>query len=368
MVSCCLCGSAVPNLAAHLTRVHPGVTLEAYADSFPGPVADPEYLSSFPAPRAAAPIVKILGIPCRVNHGVDAAVVEKTAPHYTLPTEKDPIAYKAHRRLFDALEQGDSVWVHGPPGSGKDEALRAYSTMTRCPTLVLTVVQGQDLSAWKFARSFTQDGTYWEEGVLLKAVRDGYRAADGRVIPYLIVLSDFDRCTASQAEELRGVLDSTEGKIIGPDGAVHRVLKGTRFAATANSMGQGDPSGRMVSARMIDGSIVDRFNYGVRFAPIGESTEEEIILKAHPILKKDGHARTIARIGSAVRAAAEKGDADFDWTVRSSLSLAKATARAIELGETNPVKYAFENIKDKAPNADVALCLDNAAASHIPRK
>lgn len=368
MFTCGICNASVRGLPAHLAKDHPGVDYDAYADAYPGPVAGPEYLSAFPTPRAAAPIIKALGIPLRVNYGVDPGVVEKTAPHYVLPTERDPIAYKAHRRLFDALEQGDSVWVHGPPGSGKDEAVRAYSATTRCPTLVLTVVQGQDLSAWKFARSFTQNGTYWEEGVLLKAVRDGYRTADGRVIPYLIVLSDFDRCTASQAEELRGVLDSTEGKIIGPDGTVHRVLKGTRFVATANSMGQGDPSGRMVSARMIDGSIVDRFSYGVRFAPIGESTEEEIVIKAFPILKKDGLARAIARISSAVRAAAEKGDADFDWTVRSTLALAKATARAVELGETSPVRYAFDNIKDKAPNADVALCLDNAASPHIPRK
>ena len=365
-MECKLCGKSAKNLAGHLLEKHPGVSFDVYADSYPGPVRKEEQLNALPPPRRASAKAEALGLRLSINHGIDPAVVEKTAPHYILPSVKDVGAYTAHRRLFDALEQGDSVWVHGPPGSGKDEAVRAYSSLTRCPTLVLTVVQGQDLSSWKFARSFTQEGTYWEEGVLLKAVRDGHVTPDGRRIPYLIVLSDFDRCTSSQAEELRGILDTTAGKIIGPDGATHRVLPGTRFVATANSMGAGDPSGRMVSARVIDSSILDRFAYAVKFAPIGESTEVEILVKAYPTLFHSGRAKTVAKIGTAIRAAVGKGEFEFDWTVRSALAFAKAVARALELGEKAPIQYAWSYLRDKAPDEQVAMGLDNCARPHIP--
>ena len=150
---------------------------------------------------------------------------------------------------------------------------------------------------------------------MFHALTEGYEAEDGRRVPYMILISDFDRATKSQAEFLRLIIDSISGRVQGPGGKIYNLFPGTQIVATANTSGGGDTRGRMVSANPIDGSIMDRFQRVIQFHWMEWKDEGPICQAKFPILATDAPA-VFDQIGKAtaiVRQAiyAEKLYAEF---------------------------------------------------------
>ena len=177
-----------------------------------------------------------------------------------------------------------SGYVWGMPGSGKDALYHAWSALTRTPAIIRQVKPGADIESWCFSRAFNEQGTFWEEGEVLKALRDGYLTASGRRVPYLILMSDFDRADPEQAEHLRLITDSIQGRVDGPAGRVYKVLPGTIIVATGNTAGGGDERGRMISARPMDASLMDRFERVIQFHWMDWKDEEQIVKAKFPLL------------------------------------------------------------------------------------
>jgi len=358
-------------LGDHVAEVH-GRTLENYVASFPGAhTCSAELFEKFSkrktADRKAAEAkglaLNFAGISFPVDLRVPAGVCLPMPDHYSIPK-----AGKLARDVQDvavALKRGRSVWVWGAPGTGKDAIFSALSAMTRRPALLFTVVQGADVQAWKYSRSFNALGTSWEEGVLLKALRDGYLAEDGSRIPYLIVFSDFDRATPQQAEELRQILDSIQGRVTGPTGEVWPVLAGTTIVATANTSGAGDSTGRCISAQPIDASILDRFERKVRFHSMEISDEEPIVRKKFPVLaaRYPLAISNMMKATEAVREGVEKEEFFCEWSHRTLCAWAGAVEDFLEslppaknnektVGVGGLLKRAARVVLDGLPDAD----------------
>lgn len=291
LLTCEICKADVPHwLGQHLQGVH-GLSLAQYGDQYPGqPIISPRLAviqGLTPAPRRAhpkimPPVVKMVGLEFPVNLGVPESACLPLPEHYQIPAHGDlgqDVNY-----VFVALYQGRSIYTWGEPGTGKDAIYHYWSWMTRTPGIIKQVIPGTDIESWFFSRSFDEKGTAWEEGDVLKALRDGYLRDDGTRVPYLCLFSDLDRAQKDQAEYFRLIADSIEGRIQGPAGRTDKVLKGTRVAATANTAGGGDPRGRMVSSNPIDGSIMNRFNYKVQFHPMAWEDEEPIVKAKYPQL------------------------------------------------------------------------------------
>lgn len=202
--------------------------------------------------------------------------------HYKLPEHGE--LGKDIKAASIALRNGRSLYVWGLPGSGKDAFFHYFSHTTHRPAILKQVKPGTNIESWFFSRSFNEKGTYWEEGEVLKALRDGYKTESGKVIPYLFLITDFDRADREQAENLRLITDSIKGRIDGPAGKTYKVLPGTLIVATANTAGAGDDRGRMVSANPIDASILDRFNVKLQFHWMSWEDECPIIESKFPFL------------------------------------------------------------------------------------
>lgn len=216
-----------------------------------------------------------------VHKGVPAQDCLPMPPFYQTPKHGE--LRKSLGRAFRHVFFKRSVYIYGPPGTGKDAAIHAVCAATRTPSAIYQIRPDLDISAWFFVRGFNKDQTCWEEGELLKQLRDGYQTETGERIPYLILFSDFDRASRSQAESLRLIMDSIEGRITGPDGRVYNVFPGTQIVATANTMGSGDENGRMISANPIDASILDRFNHKVLLQPMSWEDELPILKSKFPL-------------------------------------------------------------------------------------
>lgn len=289
---------------------------------------------------------------------------------YQVPTKG--AAGEAVKHASIALAKARSLFIHGAPGSGKDAIVHAYSALTRTPGLIFTICPDTDISSWLFSRAFNATSTYWEEGTLLKALRDGYTTQTGEVIPYIILLSDFDRANRAQAETLRLILDSIKGRVMGPDGQSVPVLPGTRIVATANSSGGGDMSGRL-SSNMIDASIMDRFQCKVQFVWLSVAEEMEILTRKFPRIFKiiPGAKAQIANALTAIRAVIHQGDLDCDFSARALSAWCLHIEDIIDMdfgganGTDSVPGQAFRVVSDGMPDDETRVAIRRIAHPHF---
>lgn len=262
-LTCKICGWEGHFLAYHLTSVH-HMTGEEYQTLHPGPVISDRLRSSMGTvdiPRV--PItetcqIDLAGVRFPVNLDVPEEACLPLPKHYVLPLNGTMGRVVSH--MMVGLKTKRSVWLYGPTGSGKDAIFHFFSNITRTPAVFIEMRPGEDISGLICSRGFQNGNTVWEEGRVLKALRDGYVTKKGDRVPYMVLISDIDRATPEQIEMLRPILDSIEGRICRPDGEVDRVLPGSMVVATANTAGDGTRSVMYVTAQAQDVSILNRFD------------------------------------------------------------------------------------------------------------
>lgn len=354
------------------------MTIKDYNDFYPGaPICSPVLAAKVPekkkvrTPQKVAAKVAFAGVNFAVNFGVPASACLPMPAYYAVPqygklaTDVQDVAV--------ALNKLRSIWVWGAPGTGKDAVFSALCAMTRRPSLLFTIVQGADVTSWKYTRAFNASGTSWEEGELLKALRDGYLTKDGERIPYLIVFSDFDRATRQQAEELRQILDSIQGRISGPTGEIWPVLPGTVIVATANSSGAGDTTGRCISANPIDASILDRFERKIRFHSMDSADEEPVLRAKFPLLaaKLPDSISSMMKATTAVRQAVATEEVYCEWSHRTLCAWAGAAEDILDtLAPKKPVtgiilRRAARVVLDGLPDMDTRDAVKRILDPHV---
>jgi hypothetical protein len=235
-----------------------------------------------PAPVVGDLKVAVGGIGLKVDAGAEPADCLPIPGAYRFPT-KGP-ASKSNMRVLMALAKGRNCFIHGPPGTGKDAIVHAFSAWTRKPCLMVTFRPGTDLAPWFYMRTYENGQSGWRYGALWYALTQGLTGRDGVARPPMILLSDVDRADSAQAEWFRILTDSISGRILGPDGKMHQLFPGTQFVCTANSCGTGDSRGRMISANPIDASIMDRLGRAVEFTYLAWEDESVVLREKFPVL------------------------------------------------------------------------------------
>ena len=288
-----MCGDSVKDfLGSHLGQHN--VTIAGYLEKFPGAPTVSDRLkakhTALPVPRRTLPPDPntlqrtFANITFLVNSDVPEDACLPMPENYIVPSHGDLGEEIQHVAI--GLKHHRSIYIWGMPGSGKDATIHAWSWLTRTPAMIRQVKPGTDIESWFFSRGFNEHGTVWEEGEVLKALRDGYLTSTGRRIPYLVLITDFDRANRDQAEHLRLITDSIQGRVDGPAGKIYKVLKGTRIIATANTAGGGDERGRMISSNPLDASLLDRFERKIQFHWMLWEDEGPIVLAKFPKLFK----------------------------------------------------------------------------------
>ena len=312
---CAECGFTAHYIGNHIQEAH-GLTLEEYSATYPNaPIASQVVVDKMNSrrKRRAVPsaltdlVVKFHDFEMKPNLNVDKAVCGtngKGPENYRLPQYGD-----AKDIIFDVLigiETGASQIIYGPAGTGKDAFWLNYSMATRTPCVSIQINPDTDFSKVLFSHEISAtEGTYEKEGHLAKCLTEGYTCSDGTVVPYLVILTDVDRCDPTQGEHLRLMLDSVQKRLQHPDGHTIPILEGTRIVATANSIGNG--SDRYTSAQVMDASILSRFTNKVEFCTLDWRDEEIIIRNKFPLLARQcgsltyGESSFFANIGTIVK-------------------------------------------------------------------
>lgn len=364
-IRCELDGEFVHHVPSHLAARY-GMTPEAYLQSHPG------------APLYSDTIL-------RIHQEKTKGIRREAAPHpedlkvrvgnYTLPVCWDvppeaclplPDHYRlpSHGALGDDIQRvlrywtkGRSTWIWGPPGSGKDAFPSALSAWTRTPAQIFPINPDINLMAWFYDKAFNTEGTCWEFGELFQALVHGYRSPiSGRQIPMTIVLSDFDRANRQQAEAVRLIADSIQGRVKGPRGETYPLLAGTRIIFTANTMGGGDATGRCVSANVLDASLVNRIERKVQFHQLDWRDELPVLKNKFPIFteKCSSHFSEIENAVTVLRKAVSDGNLYAEFSHRD-LCTWIGDCEDILHTETNPTRLlqrAFASYADGLPDIE----------------
>lgn len=290
------------------------------ADSFSSKEQYPSDCEGVLEKSGVLEMVNLGGLDFKVNAGVDPIACLKLPEHYRFPRFGE--ASSDIKEALIALKNNRSLYIYGLQGSGKDAFVQAFSHYTKFPAKRFTISPNTDIQSWLFTRALDEHGTTYEEGAFLTAVRDGYETSDGRRIPYLILLSDLDRASKSQAELLREVLDSIEGRIGGPRGVTYPVFPGTLIVATGNTNGVGDLRGRCVSANPMDSSLLDRFERMFQFHWLDWRDEEVVVKEKFPSLYNHSpdYFPMVGKATHSIREAISKEDIYAEFSHRALCS------------------------------------------------
>lgn len=331
MLSCRECSFTTPHfLGDHLAEAH-DLGVDEYLAKHPGAeTASQELLDTLaqetPNRRRAFPpkpdelTVKIGALTFKVNADVPESACLPCPEEYRLP-KHGKLANDIGAVLI-GLWRSRSIYAWGLPGSGKDALFHYFSWATRTPAIIRQVQPGSDIESWFFSRGFDQHGTTWEEGEVLKALRDGYKTPNGERVPYMVLLSDIDRADRTQGEYMRLITDSISKRVQGPTGT-HTVMPGTRIVSTANTAGSGDERGRCISANPIDASLLDRFDIKRQFHWMDWEDEGPIVQAKFPVLMErcPGVFDTMGRITRTVRDAINNEDLYAEYSHRALVSI-----------------------------------------------
>ncbi len=331
MLACRICDHETPHfLGDHLAEAH-CLSVDDYLVTHPGAETASQTLldrlaAETPNRRRAAPpspdalCVEIGPLSFPVNADVPEDACLPCPPEYRLP--KHGALATVISSMLIALWRHRSIYAWGLPGSGKDALFHYFSWATRTPAIIRQVQPGSDVEAWFFSRGFDANGTVWEEGTVLKALRDGYMTENGRRVPYMVLLSDLDRADRSQGEYMRLITDSISKRVQGPTGT-HAVLPGTRIVSTANTAGSGDERGRCTSASPIDASLLERFDVRRQFPWMDWADEGPIVQAKFPFLMErcPGVFDTMGNITRSVRSAINNDELYAEFSHRALCSI-----------------------------------------------
>jgi len=373
-LKCNLCAFEAHYLVPHLLEAH-GLGEGEYDGETASPALEAAHDAHVKGRRRAAfnpaggVTARFAGIPMPVNLDVPADACLPLPAAYAVPGFGK--LADAVRRVAARVAAGNSkpLWVWGPPGTGKDAVFSALSARMRLPARVFNITPDADIQGWLATRALGPQGTYWEEGDLLRALRDGYKTADGRVIPYLIVLSDIDRATRAQMEPLRAILDSLGGRVPAANG-MHKVLPGTLIVATANTAGGGDTSGRY-TATPVDTSVLDRFTFKVTFSNMDPRDEEPLLRAKYPALaaRFPDLIPAVMRATTAIRDAVEKEELFLDFGHRTVSNWMDAVAVEATfytgIAASRVIRSGLQDILAGAPNEDTREALKRLVDPHL---
>ncbi len=359
-VTCALCDHSAHWIGDHVAEVH-ALSVAEY-EAAHGSVASAALRASLdidaPArrhPNLADIRIEFAGVKPGVNVDVPADACLPLPPAYRVPAF-GALATDLREAAVSLLRRR-SMYVWGLPGSGKDALFHAWSNLTRTPAMIFQVEPGADIRSWFFTHEFNKEGTFWQEGELLKALRDGYTTTSGRVIPYMILITDFDRATKEQAESMRLVMDSISGRVKGPNGVTYPVLAGTQVVVTANTAGAGDSRGRCTSSNVIDASILDRFERAYEFHWMDWRDEGPIVREKFPLLvaKAPGAFDQVGKATEALRKAVADEALYAEFSHRALCAWLGHAEDIVAVTDTVPadlLRRAFRAVADKLPDAE----------------
>lgn len=156
----------------------------------------------------------------------------------------------AYRRMRSFMHSNSTgLWISGPTGAGKSDAIRFYLSSTGIPYMEIngfSKLEEHHLVGRIGLK--TDKGTYFQYGPLVKAMLYG--------IP--LIIHEGDLISTEIFVALNKVLEGGSIELLDNGGQIIEPKEGFKLIITANTGGHGDPFGQY-SRKTMDASIIRRF-------------------------------------------------------------------------------------------------------------
>lgn len=230
-------------------------------------------------PEAAPALIAATAAPkgqmsCANAFGVDLR--DRAGRHVMVDVWDDPEAEQIDpsyiwtdsllRRLV--LGQGSNLWLGGPKGTGKSEALRQFAARTGRRYVRINFRKYTSSEEYIGATGLAAGATSFQPGPFLRAYQH----------PGCVVLLDeISNADPGELAPLNGLLEPNAAVSIG--GSVWRRAQGVYIAAADNTLGTGDQSGRYAGTRGMNSALMDRFGLVSRMDYLPRSLEVDALVR-----------------------------------------------------------------------------------------
>jgi cobaltochelatase CobS len=276
MIECRICGEMVLLMEQHLKDAHDGFSLQEYLDSFPGaPICSTTALPELAATKERISRVKV-DVSVADAFGVDMPM--KTVQGFEKPrkTTPDVDPYYVFTKknlaicLYAMMTGSDRVLFSGPTGAGKSSIVEQVAARLNWGFCRLNL--DEDISRADLIGQWVLKGKemVFQYGLLPTAMMEGD----------VLCLDEWDFVNPGVGMLLQPVL---EGKalVIPETGETIMPSPDFRVFATANTIGQGDPTGLYNGAQAQNFAQLDRFSMvGIVDYPPREAEKKILLLKA----------------------------------------------------------------------------------------
>lgn len=226
----------------------------------------PSIVAATAAPAGRKTCLEVFGLDLRDAKGSPVAVDVWADPE----AEQPDLAYIWTEALLRRLVLGidANIWLGGPKGTGKSEALRQFAART-----------GRKFTRINFRKYSTQEDYIGATG--LDAGKTGFQPGPflrAYVHPGAVILLDeVSNTDPGELAPLNGLLEPRAAVTIG--GSVWRRGAGVFIAAADNTLGTGDQSGRYAGTRGMNSALMDRFGLVSRMDYLPRQLETDALVR-----------------------------------------------------------------------------------------
>jgi MoxR-like ATPase len=226
----------------------------------------PAIVAATAAPVGRKTCLEVFGVDLRDAKGSPVAVDVWADPEAEAVDPAYIWTESLLRRLILGTES--NVWLGGPKGTGKSEALRQFAART-----------GRKFTRINFRKYSTQEDYVGATG--LDGGKTGFQPG-----PFLraythpgcvILLDEVSNTDPGELAPLNGLLEPRAAVTIG--GSVWRRASGVMIAAADNTLGTGDQSGRYAGTRGMNSALMDRFGLVSRMDYLPRKLETDALVR-----------------------------------------------------------------------------------------
>lgn len=242
-------------------------------------------------------------------------------------------------KALRCLTTGENLWLQGHTGSGKTTFIEQVAARLGWPVARVAFDSNVDRSELVGRMQLDGDGkggtlSRWLPGVIEKALTNGY----------IMLCDELDAGHPNALYTLQPVLEGKALTLLEDGGRVVPPAVMSRFAATGNTTGNGDPSGLYPACRILSAATLDRFATFVNVPYITADEEAKLISSSVPGVGK-GLLSKLVKFGVEMRQAFVTGQTPVSYSPRRSVAFAREVMdlQALGFNEGQAVTAAFKS-------------------------
>lgn len=245
----------------------------------------------------------------------------------------------------------DPLWISGPTGCGKTEALKTLFARLHIPTVIVSAKKSTEPDDILGRVQLVEGNTVFTPGPLLFAYQRGYAIV-------------FDEIDGYNPEVMMACHRLLEGAVVTlDDGTVIRPAKRILMAATANTRGDGQGTDQYAATSVFNLATLNRFEKWEMSYPQPE-IEEQILSHALPQLDAAAISAMV-KVAGDIRVAYQNGHCPGPISIRDLVRWGRKLVLGARRSDVSPLYHGFDKAFGHGVDIHVRAMLHKLVQTHF---